>query len=294
MAADTTEQKSKKSKKSFLVTHRFWIIIGGMVLFLPPLAAIFQVTQDSNFCGTWCPRMFFSWRQGQSLEQYLFGFLRSYMGVALVVGILMSTLFLGRYWCSHLCPIGGSMEAGSKIVPQFMKINFSGIPAPSFRYGYLLVYLLLPAIGLGSLCCNYCNFATIPRFVGAAFLEADMAYFWRTAGLINLGLVIVLGFMAKGGRAYCNLLCPIGALDALSNRFGFSSARRVRVEGSKCNGCGKCAKVCPTWAIEMSAPEKGAEAGTNMAAIDQLSCMPCRECESACPTEAITYGKAQE
>jgi polyferredoxin len=225
--------------------------------------------------------MFFSWRKGTDISQFLMGFLRSYMGVALVFGVLLSTLFLGRYWCSHLCPIGGSMEAGSRLLPRFMKINFSNIPAPSFRYGYLLVYLLVPAIGLGSLCCNYCNFAAVPRAVGAVFTSADMAYFLRTAGLINLGLVIVLGVMARGGRAYCNLLCPIGALDALSNRFGRKLGKRVNIDKDKCNGCGKCDRVCPTWAIEVK----------DTASIDQLSCMPCRLCEGACPTEAISYGK---
>ena len=227
--------------------------------------------------------MFFTWREGSSLGQYFMGFLRSYMGVALVLGILLSTLFLGRYWCSHLCPIGGSMEVSSKLVPNKLKINYSFIPAPSFRYGYMLVYLLIPAIGLGSLCCNYCNFATIPRAFGAMFNDADMAYFLRSAGLINLGLVAVLGVFAKGGRGYCNILCPIGALDALSNRFGLKLGKRMHVDSSKCNGCGKCNKVCPTWAIEM----------TDKANIDQLSCMPCRECEKVCPVEAITYEKRQ-
>jgi Pyruvate/2-oxoacid:ferredoxin oxidoreductase delta subunit len=280
MQADSTTRAGLK-KKGFLITHRTWIIIGGIVLFLPPLAVLFQFTQDSNFCGTWCPRMFFSWRKGTDIGQFLFGFLRSYMGVALVAGVLLSTLLLGRYWCSHLCPVGGSMEAGSRLVPRFVKINFSGIPAPSFRYGYLLMYLLLPAIGLGSLCCNYCNFGVVPRMFGATFLEADMAYFLRTAGLINLGLIVVLGFMAKGGRAYCNLLCPIGALDALSNRIGYKFGKRMNIDADKCNGCGACGKVCPAWAIEVR--EK--------ASIDQLSCMPCRACEESCHMEAIRYGK---
>lgn len=276
MQASTTT-----NKKSFFVTHRYWIVILGILLFLPPLSFLFQFAQDSNFCGTWCPRMFFVWRKGISGSEFLLGFLRSYMGAILVFGIVASTLFLGRYWCSHLCPVGGTMEVGSRILPRFLKINFSAIPAPSFRYGYLAVFFVAPALGIGNLCCNYCNFATIPRLFGAGFSQADMAYFLRTAGLINLGLVVALGFLAKGGRAYCNLLCPIGALDAISNRIGLKFGRRVVIDESKCNGCNTCAKVCPTWSIDVK--EK--------AEIDQLSCMPCRICESKCPKEAISYGK---
>jgi len=274
MNADTT-------KESFLVRYRYWIILAGIFLFLPPLSFLFQFTKDSNFCGSWCPRMFFVWRQGTEIGQWLMGWLRSYMGVALVLGMLLSTFFFGRYFCSHFCPIGGTTEVVSKLVPRFLKINYSGIPASPVRYGYLLAYFLAPLIGIGSICCIYCNFAIVPRLFGAAFSHADMAYFLRTAGLINLGLIVVLGFLAKGGRAYCNLLCPIGALDAISNGLGSKFGKRVRVNTSKCDACGDCAEVCPTWSIDVKEKAK----------VDQLSCMPCRICEKICQREAISYGR---
>lgn len=276
-------QKNTTTRNGFIVRHRIWILVLAIVLFLPPLSFLFQFTQESNFCGTWCPRMFIVWREGMTTQQFLMGFMRAYMGVALVVGMLASTFFFGRYWCSHLCPIGGSMEAGARLVPRRLQINYSGIPASFFRYGYLSVFFIAPAIGFGSLCCNYCNFAAVPRLFGAAFSEADMAYFLRNAGLVNLGMIVVLGFMARGGRAYCNLLCPIGALDALANRFGLNVGSRVRVHSAQCNGCGICEKVCPTWAIRIE----------QKATIDQLSCVPCRICEESCPTGAIRYEKRQ-
>ena len=278
--ADSTEPADKLA---FRIKRRYWIILLAMILLLPPLSLVFQITGDSNFCGSWCPRMFFVWRKGSTLSAYLFGYLRSYMGVALVLGILLVTFFFGRFWCSHVCPIGGSMELGSRLIPRILKINFTRVPAPAFRYGYLTVYFGAAALGLGSLCCSYCNFATIPRLAAAPFSGADLAYFMRTAGLINLGLVVLLGFFAKGGRAYCNLLCPIGALDGLANRFGLRWGRRVSVQSSKCSGCGVCLDGCPTWAIELK---------DRKARINTLSCIPCGTCESACPRGAIAYGKA--
>ncbi len=275
MTPPTTEPRS------FFVRHRLAILLASAVLFLPPLAAVFQPSGDTGFCGTWCPRMFFSWRLGQSGSDFLAGFARAWLGVALVVAILAVTVFAGRAWCSHVCPVGGAMELGSRLVPKPWKIDFSGVPSAPVRYGYLAVYLLAPALGIGSLCCNYCNFAAIPRLFGAAFTGADLAYFLRTAGLVNLGLVVLLGFLARGGRAYCNLLCPVGALDALANRLAVRLGRRVRVDPARCDACGACAKVCPTWAI--------AEGGT--ARIDPLACLPCRACETVCPKEAIAYGR---
>ena len=269
------------TKPSFLSRHRTGILLGSLLLFLPPLAVIIQATSaDVDLCGTWCPRMFFVVRNGAGIGEIIGGMARSYMGVALVVVILLTTLFLGRYWCSHLCPVGGATELGGRLLPRFLKIDYSGIPAAPVRYGYLAVYLAAPLIGIGSLCCSYCNFATIPRLFGAPFVEADMIYFFRTAGLINLGLMVALGFLARGGRAYCNFLCPIGALDALVSRFRGRFGRRMQVTADRCTGCGQCRAVCPTWAIEVG----------ERAAIDQLSCMPCRECEKACPEGAIRYG----
>jgi NAD-dependent dihydropyrimidine dehydrogenase PreA subunit len=64
----------------------------------------------------------------------------------------------------------------------------------------------------------------------------------------------------------------------LGTKFG----KRVVVDEDKCNGCGVCDGVCPTWAIEVG----------ETATIDQLSCMPCRVCEATCPEGAIRYEKA--
>ena len=271
----------KPRATSFWAKYRNMILVVGIVLFLPPLAALVQLTGDANFCGRWCPRMFFVWREGTTMTAFLMGFVRSYVGVALVATILATTLAFGRYWCSHVCPVASPLEFGSRLVPSALKLDFSRTPAPSFRYAYLSVYLIVPAIGIGSLCCSYCNFAAIPRLFAAPFSEGDLAYFLRFQGVVNFGLLLFLGVFAKGGRAYCNLLCPIGALDALSNRIGAKFGRRVRIDLANCTNCGECSKVCPTWAIDT-------QGGTT---INQLSCMPCRLCQGACPTEAIYYGK---
>ncbi len=259
--------------------HRIGILVLSLLLLLPPLALLPQLSGDSGFCGTWCPRMFWAWRKGETGAELLVGVLRAWLGVVLVLGMLGATLLIGRQWCSHVCPVGGAMELVSRIVPQRWRLNYGKLPAGPIRYGYLAVYVLAPALGIGSLCCSYCNFASIPRLFGAPFSQADLAFFLRTAGLIDLGLVVGLGFFAKGGRAYCNVLCPLGALDALANRLGDRFGKRVRVETAKCNECHACADVCPTWAIHPGGKTK----------IDQLSCLPCRECEKVCKTGAIRF-----
>jgi Fe-S-cluster-containing hydrogenase component 2 len=257
----------------------------GLVLFMPPLVLILQsTTGDDSFCGSWCPRMFFLWREGSTLSAFLFGWLRSWAGVLLVLGIICVSIFFGRLWCSHLCPIGGALELGNRIFPSWLSIPYASIPAVPVRYGYFAVYMIAPAIGLGSLACNYCNFAAVPRLFGAAFgSQADIAYFLRSAGLINLALLLLLGVLARGGRAYCNFLCPVGAIDGLANRLFQGFGKRVRINPHRCTGCGQCAFACPTTAI--SASGEGHQ-------IDQLSCLPCGKCQSVCPEQAISYTRA--
>lgn len=270
-------------RRRWYVRYRYAILGATTLLFLPPLAFLLQLSGEERFCGTWCPRMFLVWRHGETLSAYLAGFWRAYLGVALVAGVLLVTYFLGRHWCSYVCPIGGLMELGSKLVPRFLKLDFSRIPAPAFRYGYLSVYFLAPAIGIGSLCCSYCSFGTVPRLAGAAFSSADAAYFMRSAGLISLGLVVVLGFLAKGGRANCNLICPVGAIDAVVNAVGARfGQRRMFVASGKCSNCGHCSEACPVAAITTR---------DGKTAIDQLSCMSCHLCETSCSKGAIGYGK---
>ncbi len=269
-------------RRSFWARRRIAILVGFLLLLLPPLALVFQLFGDTGFCGSACPRMFWSWRKGESGAEFLIGFARAWLGVALVLGVLGTTVFLGRQWCSHVCPVGGAMELGSRLLPRRWKLPFGNVPAAPVRYGYLAVYLLAPALGVGSLCCSYCNFAAVPRLFGAAFSPADFAYFLRGAGLVNLGLVVVLGFLARGGRAYCNLLCPVGALDALASKLGDRLGRRVRIDPVRCTDCGACARVCPTWAIGP---------GRSRTEVDQLSCMPCRECERVCTAGAVSLAR---
>lgn len=69
----------------------------------------------------------------------------------------------------------------------------------------------------------------------------------------------------------CLLLVFSACKKATQNEFN--------IEKKACNGCGRCASVCPSDAIYYD--------GDNKAVIDQSKCTKCGECVAICPQHAI-------
>ena len=53
----------------------------------------------------------------------------------------------------------------------------------------------------------------------------------------------------------------------------------VKVDSSKCVGCGACPETCPVSALAMNG---------NVAKVDSGSCIDCGACVGSCPTSAIS------
>jgi len=261
---------------------RYLAILGGMLIFLPPLAFLPQLAGESNLCGKLCMRMFFVPGAAPSWGKLADNLAADWLGATVLLAILIVTFWFGRLWCGHLCPVGGAQEMVSSLIPGRAKLDFRKIPAPAFRYGYFGIYVLGATLGAAGIACKFCNFRVIPFLFGAPLVPAYRAYFATSLGLASLAVVVITGFLAWGGRAYCNFFCPIGAVDALVNRLGaaFGPVRRMRVASSLCTGCGTCQRVCPMAAAKVV---------DNVSAIKSISCLQCRTCEISCPTQAIAW-----
>jgi polyferredoxin len=254
---------------------------------LGPLAFLPQLVGNDDLCGVLCMRRFYLYFPGMSWDDFFMHVNAAWIGVIALVFILLTTLFFGRIWCGYLCPVGGVAELGSRLINDRWKIEFRSLPQIQIRYGYFGFFLVaMPALGISA--CSLCNFITIPRLIEAMSGEyRGIIYLLSSVGLVNLGLLLLLGFFASKGRAYCQFLCPIGAADGLVNRLGakFKFTRRIRIEKERCTGCNICARNCMCGAITMV---------DRVAVVDQLSCMSCHECVDVCDWNALDWNTVSD
>ncbi len=275
-----TIEKIKKIPK--VQKFRYAMIFISSACMLGPLAFLPQLVGNDDLCGVLCMRRFYLYFPGMSWDDFFVHVNAALIGVIAFGMILLTTFFYGRIWCGYLCPVGGLAELGSRMMNDRWKFEFRSLPQVQIRYGYFGFYLVaMPALGISA--CTLCNFITIPRLIEAMSGEyRGIVYLVSSVGLVNLGLLLLLGFFASKGRAYCQLMCPIGAADGLVNRLGakFGFNHRIRIEKERCTGCNVCARNCMCGAIKMV---------DKIAVVDQLSCMSCHECVDVCDWNALAW-----
>ena len=254
----------------------------GFILFYAPFAfyqkAIFALLGEANYADIhdFCLRI--------PLEHIWRGRILAQLNLETITMFLLlgSAFFIGPFFCGKLCIAGAIGEYLSRLLPDKWKIDWGRYvdPAP-IRYGILAGFLLSPFWG-GYLACAYCNYRLV---------EAGFSYFIfdeRTvlsSSVLVTGLLwlLVFGLFTKGGRGFCNFICPVGAVQNLLHWLGtkFSFAYRIQIKESQCIKCGKCIKRCPMGAIQLH------DDATLSHAIHH--CITCKQCVEICPFQAITY-----
>ena len=195
--------------------------------------------------------------------------------------LIVVSLWFGPLFCGWLCPAGAFGEYLSRLLPDKYKINWSQlVPLVPLRYGFFLGFLGSVILGLG-IPCSYCNYYALEIFVG--YLHTGQLL----SGSLSLLMTFVvsnifLGLFTKGGRGYCNLLCPVGPMCSLMHVLGqlVPGAFGMQVDKKLCVGCGLCSKKCPMQAVSIT---------QGKAQINRHHCIVCGQCRQACPRKAIAY-----
>lgn len=178
--------------------------------------------------------------------------------------ILFFAALFGALICGWACPFG------------FLQDLIAKIPLPKFRLpawtGYLRYVVLVGAV----LAIPYffgiehplsiCRICPAGAIEGAGPLVVQEAWAgnpipWPSLSKIVITVTFLVGAMVIV-RPWCTLLCPLGALFTLFNRFSFLP---LRFRPSKCNHCSACKSMCQY-------------RGANQERADELRCVRCLDC----------------
>ena len=197
------------------------------------------------------------------------------------------TLVFGRAWCGWICPLGTAIDLA--VVPAKWR---PAVP-PRWRLGkYVTLAIVLGAalIGnLGPMILDPVTIITRPLqelarpFVGSDALGQSVGLnlgrdALQSVALLSLvPLVIVVLLNLMDSRFWCSNLCPLGGLLALISKM---PGVRRHVQVGSCTSCARCAKACPTGAIDRDSDFASSPA----------ECITCLKCVDACKTGSNGFG----
>ena len=242
----------------------------------------------------------FGWMKGYATRLFLeldpltaiASFLTSwtvYKGLVLSLVVIIGTLFLGRFFCSWICPLGIINQIAGSILTRFRAVDTAALNSyrPLYRLKYYILALFLVLAAFGALQTGLLDpISLVTRsFVIALFPAVNYSIGWISLkqplfhggifiGLIFLAVVFANRFLP---RFWCRAVCPLGALLGL---LSFSPLLRIRRDVELCTDCRKCLSHC----------HGGCDPHTELRVTE---CHLCMNCIEDCPEKAIHYGLAK-
>lgn len=209
--------------------------------------------------------------------------------LALTLGVslfwLIITLLAGRIYCSTVCPIGSIQaltiklrrKTGKKMLPYRFETQ------KKVRFNLLWIYLATIVIG-------QFTFAfiiepwNIWRNIFSVGIPEDVGASWLSIGASSLvGMIFgIISLVAiplaawREGRAFCNVVCPVGT--ALGWVGSFSPVQ-IAIDPDRCISCMKCEDVCQSKCIKVISR-----------LVDNSRCVRCLDCIGVCPAEPKAIG----
>ncbi len=226
-----------------------------------------------------------------------------YRGLLWSLAILVPTLFLGRFFCGWICPLGtlnhlvGNIRSEKKLGRQRIAANRYK-PWQSFKY-YLLFALLLTALLGGALvgifdpialavrslalsilpAWNYALTALLERSPGHSVLLSVLSSFkqahFRQGFLLGVIFIFILTLNLRVTRFWCRALCPLGALLGLVSRWSILGLQKHPAD---CEDCNRCLLHC-----------QGGDDPIPGAPWRKAECHLCMNCVADCPESGIQF-----
>lgn len=190
-------------------------------------------------------------------------------GFTILIGLL-----LGRALCGFFCPFGLFQELLNKIPSPkiFLPRRFTRI-----KYFLLIIFVLILPVatefGEPTFCEYICPAGTLEA--GLPLIATHEEFRSVLGNLFALKIFILLAVILGSifiHRFFCQIMCPLGAIYGLLNKFSFY---QIKFASDKCINCGRCKKSCPL-ALDPTNESNSAE------------CVRCKKCLTVCPTKALS------
>ena len=224
------------------------------------------------------------------------------LNVGVIAGLVLLTLVFGRVYCSVICPLGVFQDGiawlrahRSKKAYAFRKEN------KWLRYGIWVLFVVALVAGINvivSLLAPYSSYGRIvqnlfqpvylwgnnllawiaERAGSYAFYEKEVWLRSLPTFIVAAVTFVVIAVLAfRGGRTYCNDICPVGTTLSFFSRFAMF---RPVIDESQCVRCHSCEHKCKAQCIEITKEHVG---------IDYSRCVDCFNCIDTCPKGGIKY-----
>ncbi len=233
------------------------IVLAALIL-LSITALLLDATGMLRHWLGWAPKL-------QLLPAILAG------NLVLVIGVLVVTALIGRFYCAVICPMGVFQDLfvwARKLIFPKRKFHYTK-PANWLRYVVLAAFVVLIALGVNGVALLIAPYSAYARMVTG--IHASGAVQW-----VAIVTLVVIGLMSFcWGRLWCNTICPVGALLSLVSRFRVVG---IRIDATKCGGCHKCEHGCKAMCIDVE-----------NRTVDSSRCVNCFNCLSECKAGAIEF-----
>ena len=220
------------------------------------------------------------------------------LNVVVVVALIALTLVFGRIYCSVICPLGVFQDILARFHRKKNKYSFSK-EVTWLRYLVLAVFVIAAVAGVGSLFQLLAPYSAYGRIATMLFqpiwkagnnLLAMVAEHYESYAFYSIDtwmrslpvfviaavtLVALLVLAWRGGRTYCNTICPVGTVLSFFARFSWM---KIRFDEDKCKNCSLCSKNCKAACIDYKTHT-----------VDYSRCVVCGNCIESCKFGALKY-----
>lgn len=217
----------------------------------------------------------YDWFSWAATIQFLPAVLALHLGA--VLAIVLLTLLVGRLYCSVICPLGVLQDIISWLSGRRGRKHRNRFAYTKekrwLRYGVLAVFVLCLVAGLGSVAALIAPYSSYGRIASNVFVLRVLS--WPTFAVALTTLIIIAVLAWRGGRTYCNTLCPVGTVLGFFSRFALL---RPVINVDRCKNCSLCARQC-----------KGSCIDYKNHRVDTSRCVACMDCLGACKHGALSF-----